>query len=195
MKYRNEDGTFSDIYFKATDTLPIGTEIDYEGETIPDGWEAVTGTPTTQKIRKKAQVVGVVGNVKNSESTSEKDTYSCSYLNDMLVRINVLTTGSNIDNLTSVGFNLYAVSNAAGTLPTGYTSTNKFIIQSYLTGSSSNLSGKQILMDANSDKLFVRNRNGATWGSWVEINTNINISSGTANPSGGNNGDIYFKYS
>lgn len=195
MKYRNEDGTFSDIYFKATDTLPIGTEIDYEGEVVPDGWEAVTGTPTTQKIRKKEQIVGVVGNVKNSENSSEKDTYSCNYLNSMLVRISELESGSSIDNLTSSGFHLYAVSNATGTLPTGYSSTNKFIIQSYLTGSSSTLSGKQILMDANSDKLFARNRNGSTWGSWVEINTNINISSGTTDPSGGNNGDIYFKYS
>lgn len=195
MKYRNEDGTFSDIYFKATDTLPIGTEIDYEGEVIPDGWEEVTGTPTTQRIRKKEQLVGVVGNVKNAESTSDKDTYSCEYLNSMLVRISELEVGSNIDNLTSAGFLLYAVSNATGTLPTGYTSTNKFIIQSYLTENNSTLSGKQILMDVNSDKLYVRNRNGSSWGSWVEINTNINISSGTANPSGGNNGDIYFKYS
>lgn len=196
MKYRDEQGNFNELYFKATDTLPLGTEIDYEGEDIPDGWEAVTGTPTTQKIRKVEQLVGVVGNVKNSSSDSEKDTYSCNYLNDLLANISELTSGSNINNLTSKGFHLYAVSNATGTLPSGYTTTNRFLILNLLAGDTS-LTGKQVLMDTNSDKLFVRTRNASnsSWNSWVEINTNIKITSGTENPSGGNNGDIYFKYS
>lgn len=196
MKYRNDQGVFDEIYFKATDTLPLGTEIDYEGEDIPDGWEAVTGTPATQKIRKVEQLVGVVGNVKNSSSDSEKDTYSCNYLNDLLTSISELASGTNINNLTSKGFHLYAVTNATGTLPSGYTSTNRLLILNFLAGDST-LTGKQVLLDANSDKIFVRTRNASnsTWNSWVEINTNIRITSGTADPSGGNNGDIYFKYS
>jgi len=41
MKY-NDNGTFKDIYVKASDTLPVGTEVDFDGNTIPAGWEEVT---------------------------------------------------------------------------------------------------------------------------------------------------------
>ena len=40
MKY-NDNGTYKDIYVKAFDTLPVGTEVDYDGQTVPDGWEEV----------------------------------------------------------------------------------------------------------------------------------------------------------
>ena len=40
MKF-NDNGTVKDIYIKTFDTLPIGTEVDYDGETVPDGWSAV----------------------------------------------------------------------------------------------------------------------------------------------------------
>ena len=40
MKY-NDNGTYKDIYVKAFDTLPVGTEVDYDGNTVPDGWEEV----------------------------------------------------------------------------------------------------------------------------------------------------------
>ena len=40
MKY-NDNGEYKDIYVKAFDTLPIGTEVDYDGETVPSGWEEV----------------------------------------------------------------------------------------------------------------------------------------------------------
>jgi len=41
MKY-NDNGTLKDIYVKAFDTLPIGTEVDYDGNTVPDGWTQVS---------------------------------------------------------------------------------------------------------------------------------------------------------
>ena len=40
MKY-NDNGEYKDIYVKAFDTLPVGTEVDYDGSTVPDGWEEV----------------------------------------------------------------------------------------------------------------------------------------------------------
>lgn len=43
MKYRDPyTGDFTDLYLKTSDTLPVGTEVDYEGETAPAGWEEVT---------------------------------------------------------------------------------------------------------------------------------------------------------
>ena len=40
MKY-NDNGEYKDIYAKAFDTLPIGTEVDYNGNTVPTGWTQV----------------------------------------------------------------------------------------------------------------------------------------------------------
>lgn len=40
MKY-NDNGTYKDIYVKAFDTLPVGTEVDYDGNSVPDGWTQV----------------------------------------------------------------------------------------------------------------------------------------------------------
>ncbi len=40
MKY-NDNGTFKEIHIKALDTLPVGTEVDYDGEIIPNGWTEV----------------------------------------------------------------------------------------------------------------------------------------------------------
>lgn len=37
MKY-NDNGEYKDIYVKAFDTLPVGTEVDYDGNTAPTGW-------------------------------------------------------------------------------------------------------------------------------------------------------------
>lgn len=40
MKY-NDNGTAKDIVIKAGDTLPVGTIVEYDGETIPSGWEEI----------------------------------------------------------------------------------------------------------------------------------------------------------
>ena len=41
MKY-NDNGTYKDIYVKTFDTLPVGTIVDYDGETVPSGYEEVS---------------------------------------------------------------------------------------------------------------------------------------------------------
>lgn len=40
MKY-NDNGTYKDIYIKSLDTLPVGSEVDFDGNSVPDGWEEV----------------------------------------------------------------------------------------------------------------------------------------------------------
>ena len=40
MKYRDPNtGQLKELSLKAADTLPVGTIVDYDGETVPDGWE------------------------------------------------------------------------------------------------------------------------------------------------------------
>lgn len=42
MKYRDpQTGEFKDITVKVSDTLPIGAEVDYDGTTVPSGWEQI----------------------------------------------------------------------------------------------------------------------------------------------------------
>ena len=42
MKARDsQTGTFKDVYVKALDSMPVGTQIEYIGDTIPIGWEEV----------------------------------------------------------------------------------------------------------------------------------------------------------
>ena len=42
MKYRDpETGEFKELYTKAADTLPVGTEVDYDGDEVPAGWAKV----------------------------------------------------------------------------------------------------------------------------------------------------------
>lgn len=47
MKY-NDNGEYKDIYIKTFDTLPVGTEVDYDGETVPDGWTQVSDYSTNE---------------------------------------------------------------------------------------------------------------------------------------------------
>ena len=43
MKYRDPDtGEFKDITVKASDTLPIGTVVEYDGTEVPSGWEEIS---------------------------------------------------------------------------------------------------------------------------------------------------------
>lgn len=54
MKY-NDNGIWKDLTVKVSDTLPIGTELDFDGEVsdIPDGWQQTTdvNTYSTNEIK------------------------------------------------------------------------------------------------------------------------------------------------
>lgn len=41
MKYRDNDGLFKDLFVKTSDTLPIGTIVEYDGTEVPTGYEEV----------------------------------------------------------------------------------------------------------------------------------------------------------
>lgn len=70
MKY-NDNGEWKDIIIKATDTLPIGTEVDYNGTNIPDGWEEVEDTVT--RILKVIYPIGAI--YTSTNSTNPKDMF------------------------------------------------------------------------------------------------------------------------
>lgn len=76
MKY-NDNGTYKDIYVKAFDTLPVGTEVDYDGSIVPSGWTDTTDSwhtlNSTIKYKKSGNVVTVTGFSSNTISLSEND--------------------------------------------------------------------------------------------------------------------------
>ena len=45
MKY-NDNGEYKDIYVKTFDTLPVGTEVDYDGSVVPSGWTEIADPST-----------------------------------------------------------------------------------------------------------------------------------------------------
>lgn len=67
MKYRDpQTGEFKDITVKVADTLPVGTIVDYDGATVPNGWELVDGSGTYKKIKKTATITATNGNIVDS---------------------------------------------------------------------------------------------------------------------------------
>lgn len=47
MKYK-DNGEWVDINIKALDSLPVGSQIDFSGSTIPTGWEQVNDYSTSE---------------------------------------------------------------------------------------------------------------------------------------------------
>ena len=59
MKYRDpETGEFKELYVKAIDTLPVGTEVDYEGDEAPAGWEELKNIPDPTLYSNEEKIIG-----------------------------------------------------------------------------------------------------------------------------------------
>ena len=49
MKARNPNtGTLETVYVKALDSMPVGSQVEFTGNTIPAGWEEVNDYSTTE---------------------------------------------------------------------------------------------------------------------------------------------------
>lgn len=105
IKYRTSAGTsasnFSDLVVKVGDTLPIGTEVDYDGQTAPAGWQEVEetnlGDVVVDSIKSKnlldtklfAIASGGIKIINNSDGTLDASTSNGWYSN-MSATINVV---------------------------------------------------------------------------------------------------------
>ena len=59
MKY-NDNGEYKDIYVKAFDTLPVGTEVDYDGSVVPSGWTEVDGYSAFEVTKDDTYVQNII---------------------------------------------------------------------------------------------------------------------------------------
>lgn len=66
MKYRDSEGNLQEIYLPPTgDTLPIGSVVDYDGDTVPANWELAE-----DKVVLYESETGTTGDVTLSETSA-----------------------------------------------------------------------------------------------------------------------------
>lgn len=94
MKYRDpQTGEFKDITIKVADTLPVGTIVEYDGTTIPNGWELVDGSGTYKKIKKTETITATNGNIVDSlNGNSTTDAPSVNAVNNKFNEISTYST-------------------------------------------------------------------------------------------------------
>ena len=120
MKY-NDNGEYKDIYIKTFDTLPVGTEVDYDGETVPNGWSEIdnvlyeTPTPLTSQnsisfsnISNYEYVEILYGNTLGAQSCSLKLIPSIAIGQNITFNIMTTDTSTGILYLSSSRYNLTA---------------------------------------------------------------------------------------
>ena len=56
IKYKDSEGNFKEIKIKTKDSLPVGTIVDYDGDTVPDGYEEAEDT-VEQALQNKVDKV------------------------------------------------------------------------------------------------------------------------------------------
>ena len=104
MKYRDENGVFQDLYLPPTgDTLPIGSEVDYNGETVPYGWEEVTNPESYSTTEVKTNKTWIDGKPIYRKYVSIKNPSSISTPGSGSVATQNFPHGiSNLDTCTNV---------------------------------------------------------------------------------------------
>lgn len=122
MKY-NDNGTYKDIYVKTFDTLPIGTEVDYDGQTVPSGWEEVDNvlytTPDTivgqtsisfNDISNYSYVEIIYGQTSGANARSLRIIPSISIGNDISFTVDTSASSAGIVYLNTARYSLTATS-------------------------------------------------------------------------------------
>ena len=113
LKYRTGQGTsasdFTDLVVKVGDTLPIGTEVDYDGQTAPAGWQEVDetnlGDVVVDSIRSKNMldertlINGSVSNTGISASTTRVCTSEFIKVKPSTTYTVSFSTTANINNM------------------------------------------------------------------------------------------------
>ena len=138
MKVKNPStGNFEEVYVKALDSLPVGTEVDFTGSAsdIPAGWEQIEEWKTLPLAEGITQY-------------SSADHYKCQYKkvgNQVFIRgcIKGVSTGNVV----------------IATLPTGYRPTST---ARYVNGYNTSKGGTILSYETDGDLVFVGYTSGTT---------------------------------
>lgn len=77
---------FQEVYVKVGDNIPVGAIVEFDGDTIPVGWEDYGNG----KIKKVSQTVPTYGQIVNGKSSSTTDAYSTKYINENYLEFEVV---------------------------------------------------------------------------------------------------------
>lgn len=104
--------------------------------------------------------------------------------------------GNIVENLQTIETNANDLISTSG-MKMYYSTTEEMPTSDggYLLHFGDGTTASQIYIDSATNNVYIRTGNEGQWNNWSFFNKNISITSGTGNPSGGSDGDIYFKYS
>lgn len=130
MKY-NDNGTVKEIKVKSFDTLPVGTEVDYEGSVVPSGWTEVNpvygiiesgsnangnyikfADGTLIQYTNTSKNITIDGSYNNSRFTTTSVELPISFINNNYIAVvtplqNGKLLGTTITSQTVNGFGIY----------------------------------------------------------------------------------------
>jgi hypothetical protein len=114
MKYReNESEPWKELYIKALDSMPVGTQVEYTGKDIPNGWEEVNDYSTTEMDTGKKWIDGKP--IYRKVLLASKSDFSSSN------HLYAIPTGvSNLENYTHIEARLKRTGDVWNEIPNGF---------------------------------------------------------------------------
>lgn len=76
MKYRDLDGQFKEITIKTSDTLPVGSVVEYDGSTPPTGWAKVSDHDGNVIVSSEEPTTGEEVWVQRGKNLFDKNNYN-----------------------------------------------------------------------------------------------------------------------
>lgn len=105
MKY-NDNGEYKDIYVKAFDTLPVGTEVDYDGSVVPSGWTEVQNNFLSNSATVSSLASTGATNISDCSITAPKDGLALVIINGVFPSANAGYSYINLGTITGEGMTL-----------------------------------------------------------------------------------------
>ena len=76
MKYRDLDGQFKEITIKTSDTLPVGSVVEYDGSTPPTGWTKVSDHDDNVIVSSEEPTTGEEVWIQRGKNLFDKNNYN-----------------------------------------------------------------------------------------------------------------------
>jgi len=105
-------GNLEEIYVKALDSMPVGTQIEYTGDTIPTGWEEVNDYSSTEIDTGKKWIDGksiyrkvILETMPANQTTKETNLNITDTIYEYVsVYVKIIPSGSSTNNTACVSY-------------------------------------------------------------------------------------------
>ncbi|MBO5143033.1 MAG: hypothetical protein J6C46_08640 [Clostridia bacterium] len=175
-KFIFTDGTFSSIAGAVLPDFELGTEYEVifmvtDGGIVDGTNYSLRSVSSTKQTINSGQPILDINKTKKGVGINCIAEAEGLWVNgEEISNCKILSEGTNIDELKRSGN--FAIYNARGTLPSGYSTTdNNIFIKCYQWFKNY---GRQLLFDVRTNKTFSRNLNNGVWKDWINISYNPN---------------------